>query len=330
MNQYATNAFIERLKRDVMGNAPLSICDYMQYKENRKEELKQILKLEELGHYSAEITYRKEEKRQADGVSIVKYFIRIAEDLSMPLYTIKSGSANGKNIVFLHGHDVDGAYEIWSRNERGELYQKNILLRLAEAGFMVIVPELVGYGEAIYEYLLKGKPTKGKTDFHYGYLSVLGYDLTGIRVWQVMRTIDFLEKLGLTPDVLFGFSGGGLLCELVGAIDERIQNMIVSSHANTYEDGILSKEQSIDNYVHGIGRIGNSYEVLALAAPKNMLLLNGTLERPFPVDGAKKAYAYLEEIYKSYGAEDKLQTYLFEGRHEINGNLVLAWLEQFQ
>lgn len=330
MNQYVTNVFLERIKSDVMGNEPLSVSDFKRYQEERKEELKRILKLKELEHYSAKIIYRKEEKRQVDGVFIVKYSVRIAEDLLMPVYTMKSGNVNGKTIVFLHGHDADGAHEIWNRNERGELYQKNILLRLVEAGFTVIVPELMGYGEAIYEYLLKGKPAKGKTDFHYAYLSVFGYDLTGIRVWQVRRTLDFLEKLGQKPNVLFGFSGGGLLCELVGAIDERIQNMIVSSHANTYESGILSKEQSIDNYVHDIGRVGNSYEVLALSAPKNMLLLNGMAERPFPADGAKKAYAYLEKIYKRYGAEDKLHTYLFDGRHEINGDLVLEWLEQFQ
>lgn len=330
MNQYATNVFIERLKRDVMGKGPLSVSDFIQYRERRKEEIKRILKLGELENYSTEITYQKEEKWQADGVSIVEYSIRIAEDLLMPVYTIIPDNTNGKNIIFLHGHDADGAHRIWNRNERGELYQKNILLRMAEAGFMVIVPELMGYGEAIYEYQLKGKPTKGKTAFHYSYLSVFGYDLTGIRVWQIIRTLDFLEKFGLAPDILFGFSGGGLLCELVGAIDERIQNMIVSSYANTYEHSILAKEQSIDNYVHDIGRIGNSYEVLALAAPKNMLLLNGMAERPFPVEGAKKAYDYLEKIYKSYGADDKLQTHLFEGRHEINGDLVLAWLEQFQ
>ncbi len=330
MNQYATNTFLERLKRDVMGDEPLSVSDFMQYKDRRKKKLKQILKLGKLEKYSSEITYWEEEKRQADGASIVKYSVRIAEDLLLPVYTMNSGKVNGKTIVFLHGHDADGAHGIWIRNERGELYQKNILLRMVEAGFMVVVPELMGYGEAIYEYLLKGKPTKGKTTFHYSYLSVFGYDLSGIRVWQIMRTLDFLENLGFAPDVLFGFSGGGLLCELVGVIDGRIQNMIVSSHANTYENGILSKEQSIDNYVHGIGRAGNSYELLALAAPKNMLLLNGTAERPFPAEGAKKAYAYLEEIYKSYEAADKLQTCLFEGGHEINGNLVLAWLEQFQ
>ena len=99
---------------------------------------------------------------------------------------------------------------------------------------------------------------------------------------------------------------------------------------NTYEDSILAKEQCIDNYIHGINQIGNSYEILALAAPKRMLLLNGNGDRAFPISGTEKAFAYIKEIYKKYGAEDKLQTYIFEGHHEVNCEIVMKWIQQFQ
>lgn len=67
-----------------------------------------------------------------------------------------------------------------------------------------------------------------------------------------------------------------------------------------------------------------------MAAPKRMLLLNGTGDCPFPLAGTDKAFAYIKEIYKKYGAEDKLQTYIFEGCHEVNSEIVMEWLQQFQ
>ncbi len=75
---------------------------------------------------------------------------------------------------------------------------------------------------------------------------------------------------------------------MVDTIDERIQNIIISSYMNTYEDSILTKEQYIDNYIHKADEIGNSYQLLVLVVPKNMLLLNGMADRPFLLEGTKK------------------------------------------
>lgn len=59
MNQYTTNIFLDRLKKNVMGDEPISESSFVQYQEKRKEELIRILKLSELEHYSTEITYQK-------------------------------------------------------------------------------------------------------------------------------------------------------------------------------------------------------------------------------------------------------------------------------
>lgn len=248
----------------------------------------------------------------------------------MPIYITEPDHANGKTILYLHGHDPLGVKGAIIINEEKEPYHKNIPLKMTEAGFRVVMPDLFGYGEAVYEYLLKGKPAKGECFFSYAFLTLCGYDLTALRVWQTMRVIDFMQLCGYNADVLFGVSGGGLLCQLMGVLDDAVENIIISSYVNTYEDSILAKEQCIDNYIHGLNQIGNSYEILALIAPKKMLLLNGTGDRPFPLTGTEKAFAYIKEIYKKYHAEDKLETHIFEGRHEINSEIVMNWLQQFQ
>ena len=330
MNKYSTNAFMQQLKEDAMKNTPLSVRDLMKQKEERKEELRQTLHLRELERYSSELAYEELKSELLQGITIVEYAVKVAENLTMPIYVMESAGANGKSIVYLHGHDANGVRGTWLLNPDHEPYHKNLPLKMAKAGFTVIAPELMGYGEAIYEYLLKGKPAKGECFFHYAFLTLFGYDLSGIRVWQTLRTLDFAKKIGYEADILFGVSGGGLVCEMAGVLDERIRNIIISSYVNAYEDSILAKEQCIDNYIHEVGRLGNSFELLALAAPKNMLLLNGMADRPFPLEGTKKAFAYLEEVYKKYHAKGRLRTYVFEGRHEINSDIVLAWLEQFK
>lgn len=329
MNKYSTNIFIQQLKEDAVKNTLFSIRELIKYKKERKEELGRVLHLNELDKYSVEPVYKKVKSELVQGITITEYAVTVTESLTMPIYVMRPANANGKTVIYLHGHDANGVRGTWMLNPDREPYHKNLPLNMAKAGFTVIAPELLGYGDAVYEYLLKGKPAKGECFFHYAFLTLFGYDLSGVRVWQTLRVLDFAEKMGCEPNTLFGVSGGGLVCEMAGVMDERIQNIMISSYVNAYEDSIFAKEQCIDNYIHGVGRIGNSYELLALAAPKNMLLLNGTADRPFPLEGTKKAFACLEEVYKEYHARDRLQTCIFEGRHEINSDIVLAWMEKF-
>lgn len=333
-NQYRTNEFMDNLICDTSSKVDYlhdSMGKLISNKNIKTRQLSRLFKLEELdGKYSASITYQVEEVFVVKGLEIKKYAVKIAKHLVMPIYIIEPNNANEKSILYLHGHDPLGVKGAIIINENKEPYHKNIPLKMAEAGFRIVIPELMGYGESVYEYLSKGNLADGECFFNYAVLNMCGYDLTALRVWQTMKVIDFMQLLGYNSDVLFGVSGGGLICELMAALDDAVENIIIASYVNTYEDSILAKEQCIDNYIHGINQIGNSYEILALAAPKRMLLLNGMWDNPFPLAGTEKAFAYIKEIYKKYHAEDKLETHIFEGRHEINSEIVMNWLQQFQ
>lgn len=333
-NQYRTNEFLNEMVSSTANRTSLLNTDLegLKYVKNTKiRQLNQLLRLEELeSNYASDITYQIEELFLKGNIEIKKYTVKISEKLLMPVYVTNPVQANGRTVLYLHGHDplgVKGAFTICTDKKP---YHKNIPLKMTEAGFRVVVPELMGQGEAGYEYFLKGKPAIGECLFNYAISTLCGYDLTAIRVWQTMKVIDFVHLLGYRLDVLFGVSGGGLVSQLAAALDDGVENIIISSYVNTYEDSILAKEQCIDNYIHGINHVGNSYEILALAAPKRMLLLNGTNDTPCPRAGTKKAFDFIKEIYKKYHAEDKLQTCIFEGRHEINSEIVMKWLQQFQ
>lgn len=73
----------------------------------------------------------------------------------MPIYITNLINSNNKTVLYLHGHDplgVKGAFTIYADKEP---YHKNISLKMTKVGFRVVMPELMGQGEAVYEYSLK-------------------------------------------------------------------------------------------------------------------------------------------------------------------------------
>ena len=78
---------------------------------------------------------------------------------------------------------------------------------------------------------------------------------------------------------VFGISGGGMTAQHLLPLDDRIENGIVACYANTYADSILAKDHCSCNYVPGLLRLGDSYEMLALAAPKKLFTVNGKAEQ---------------------------------------------------
>lgn len=333
MNQFRTNDFLDKLVQDTTNKNTFlegALDEFETIRADKLQNLRQLFWLKEIDDaYAVNISYQEAERFSAGDIDVVKYAVKIADTLIMPAYVTCPENDNGKAVLYLHGHDALGARGAVVINEDKKPYHKNIPLQMTRVGFRVVIPELLGLGEAAYEYLLKGQPALGGCFFNYAFLTLCGYDLTGVRVWQTIKIMDFMQLLGWNADIIFGVSGGGLVCELASVLDDRVQNIIISSYVNTYEDSILAKEQCIDNYIHGINRLGNSYELLALAAPKRMLLLNGNADRPFPLAGTQKAFAYMQEIYRKYHAENRLQCSIFDGRHEINSDIVLEWLRQF-
>lgn len=333
-NIYRTNEFLNKLIDDTSNKDLLikkELEEFEVLKKTKIRELNKILHIEDLNSsYAIEITDQIDEVFLVNSIEVVKYAVKIAKQLILPVYIAKPKNNNGKTILYLHGHDALGVKGALTINEKKESYHKNLPLRMAESGYQVVMPELLGLGEAVYEYSLKGKPAIGTCFFNQAFLTLCGYDLTAVRVWQTIKVIDYLYQHNYNTDIIFGISGGGLVCELVSVLDERIKNIVISSYVNSYKESILAKEQCIDNYIYGINQIGDSYEILALAAPKSMLLLNGNADRPFPIVGTNKAFSYIKQVYKMCHSEDKLQTYIFEGRHEVNCEIVIKWLKDFE
>lgn len=330
---YITNEFLEALYEDTQPKEDLLTCgkdSVEEYQKMIRQELGKVLCLEELEHRLGRcLEFEIDETMTFYGVEIVKYRVKAIKGLDFPIYHIKAVKPLNKTVLYLHGHDDLGIMgALLERNDKVR-YHKNIPIKMAQAGYDVIAPELIGFGQSGFYGFPKGEEKISGCFINERYLNMAGYTLCGFRVFQSVKTLDFIEKLGLAKDITaFGVSGGGMICQHVSVWDLRIQNVLIACYSNTYRNSILAKEHCVDNYVPGLLRMGDSYKLLSNVAPRPLMTVNGIWDRGFPEAGSKIAFEYLEKVYEHLGVAQNYTGKLFQGKHEVDEEIVLNWLQE--
>ncbi|MCA9987757.1 MAG: hypothetical protein KDE59_25785, partial [Anaerolineales bacterium] len=127
------------------------------------------------------------------GVALTAYLVQPA------------GADNGRAVVALHGH---GSSPERLLGLEAEDYGRLLALRLACAGYAVIVPAVTSDGAANSAISAR--------------LTLEGATLYGLMVSQVLSSIDVLQaEFPDRPVGLYGVSNGGLLALFSNAVDER-------------------------------------------------------------------------------------------------------------
>lgn len=330
---YMTNEFLGRLFEEVGPKESLAEMKPEQFYEEKQRRialLRDVFKLDEMSRLlDREMEYELERNFEEMSIQIDKYRLSAVKGLDFPVYHVKPAQPKGKVILYFHGHDDMGIMGALTERYDKVRYHKMIPLKLAAEGYDVIAPEVIGHGEACYaDYPRWSGKTCGCLAIT-NYLNVIGFSTGAFRVYQGLKTLDFIEKLlGVSKVTAFGISGGGMTTQNIFPLDERIEGAIVACYSNTFWESTLSREHCSCNYVHGIGRLGDSYEQLAIAAPKKLFTVNGDMDRAFPRAGSAVAFAYLDQVYENLGASDQYEHQIIEGKHEINEDVILAWLRE--
>ena len=69
------------------------------------------------------------------------------------------------------------------------------------------------------------------------------------------------------------------------------------------------------NYVPGILRLGEMYDVAGLIAPRPFNAITGRTDPIFPIDQVEIAYQKLQRVYAVAGAAERCRLYIGEGGH---------------
>ena len=191
-------------------------------------------------------------------------------------------------------------------------------------GFAALAIEQRGFGEN------GGNTEEGWTQCQHPAMGALlmGRTLIGERVWDVQRVIDavttyFADVITMDGSLLLGESGGGTATYYTACFEDRFSAYMPIVALCNYYDSIMEISHCVCNYVPGIARYFDMGDLAVMTAPKKVVFVSVTEDEWFPLAGAKKAYARVEEIYRAAGAENHCAMVLGEGGHRFYAGL--AW-----
>jgi hypothetical protein len=126
-----------------------------------------------------------------------------------------------------------------------------------------------------------------------------------------------------------GASGGGTTSLLTGAVDERVKVAVVSAYFNTFRDSIVSISHCPDNYVPGLLRDMEMYDLAGLVAPRRLFVESGRNDPIFPIAGSQVAAAKAQGIYRAFGVPDRMGYEIHNGAHEFSGVAAFEFLKRW-
>lgn len=231
-------------------------------------------------------------------------------------------------VLCLHGHgrgkdDVAGiAATPRERQRRIRALNYDYAHQLARRGYVVLAPDARGFGERAADGMgCAWAMTAGL---------LLGKVLVGLRVWDAMRAIDYLQarpEVDPTRIGCLGLSWGGTHTMYTAALDERIRAAVISGAFGTFKDALIDAEECSCQYVPSLLCHADLPDITALIAPRPLLIESGDDDPHYTREVVNVAYATLQGAYRLLGAEGILAIDRFPGNHRFNGLHAYPWLD---
>ncbi len=257
------------------------------------------------------------------GVSVLAYVLTPTRGQT-PAPAMICVPGHGRGVDDIVGIDEQGR----DRTDKAG-YQHDFAVQVAEAGMAAVAIEPMGFGcRRDPLNAQRGLTQKGCEPIAGGAL-MLGQTLVGWRVWDIMRTIDYIAT---RPDLdaarvgCMGIAGGGTATLFAAALEPRLRVAMVSGYLNTFRDSIGSLAHCVDNYIPGIVNWAEMHDVAGLIAPRPLFVESGEQDRIFPVQASLESFRAVREIYRVFGAEDQIEQEVFPDEHLFWGKRGIPFL----
>ena len=153
-----------------------------------------------------------------------------------------------------------------------------------------------------------------------------GRPITGQRVWDVMRAIDFLATqpdLDMSRVGCMGNSMGGTVSFYAACVDPRIRLAVVSCSFCTFADSWLSRPHCACGYLPGILQIADMPGLAGLIAPQHLLIVAGRKDALARFEGVEEGFRLAQRAFAAAGAADHVRLLAADGEHRFYPEL--AW-----
>jgi dienelactone hydrolase len=276
-------------------------------------------------------------EEQRDGYKAQKIEVRLSRYYTVPAYLlIPTGKGPFPAVNALHDH---GAHLFIGKEKmiRPLACEDSTVIRdaekwveqlydghfvgddLAQQGFVVFSADAPMWGERGQ----KEGPKRDRYDMIAGNMMMHGIDLSAYMTYDDISGTEFLASL---PEVdaerigCMGLSMGAYRSWMLAALSDRIKAGAAICWMVTTDEQMSLKYKRTENggfanCLPGLRRWMDYPHIASMACPKPMLFINGTQDKLFPVAGVEKAFSIMHDVWKSQGANDKLETELWEMPH---------------
>ncbi len=300
-----------------------------------------------------------------------KVFFNTTPDVRVPAYVLipKKGDKPLPALVALHDH---GGFYFWGKEKLVErddehpvlttfkkrYYAGNsIATTLARQGYVVIVIDMFYWGErrlildndpddwrqrpkdipaqritAFNQRASQNEQLVGRTIFS------AGFTWPGVMFWDDRRTIDYLiTRPEVDPKRIgcVGLSVGGLRSCHLAALDDRIKAAVVVGWMASFPTQLKRHIRNTIGHtkvVPGLYRYLDYPDVATLAMPAALLVINGSKDQLFDLDGVRACFTKLAACYEKAGIPERVRTRLYETPHEFNAEMqaeAWEWLKKW-
>ncbi|MCL1909866.1 MAG: acetylxylan esterase, partial [Kiritimatiellaeota bacterium] len=193
---------------------------------------------------------------------------------------------------------------------------RGFVTKAIREGFCALAIEQRGFGEC------GGDPVSGSPRCHEATMTALlsGRTMIAGRVWDVQRAIDALRHFPAADTnriLIMGNSGGGTTTLFASCLEPRIAYSMPSCYFCTFDDSIAAMNHCVCNFVPGIRKWFDMGDMAGMIAPRPLVIVAGSEDDIFPLDGVKKAFATAEKMYAAAGVPDKIALVVGEGGHRF-------------
>lgn len=243
-----------------------------------------------------------------------------------PMPVVVSIPGHGFGVNDICGIDDKGS----ERTVKGP-YAYDYAIQIVEHGMAALAIEPLGFGCRRDPAARSKSGGTSSCQPSAGAALLYGETMIGWRVWDIMRSVDYLEtRSEFDPKRigLMGISGGGTCTVFGAALEPRISAAFVSGYLNTFRDSIMSISHCIDNYVPGILQWCEQYDVAGLIAPRPLFCESGVKDPIFPLPAFKESFENVSKVYQVFGASDRIGHEIHPGPHVFSGKQGLPFLAQ--
>ncbi len=190
---------------------------------------------------------------------------------------------------------------------------------LARNGYVVFSADAPMWGE---RGQMEG-PNRDRYDMIAGNMMMYGIDLSAYMTYDDIAATEYLASMPEVDASRIGCTGcsmGAYRAWMLSALSDRIKVGTAICWMVTTDEQMSFKYKRTENggfanCFPGLRRWMDYPHIASMACPKAMLFINGSQDKLFPVAGVQKAFDYMHDTWRSQGAEERLETEIWDIPH---------------